>query len=342
MDSGVSASDLAETRDAETHIQTKSDVASGQLQTSGQILTFEPGLYAVDIRGKGRRAQGNAFSLPCARLDPIQSGPGRATVSTLSEGGWLAFTDQTMFLQVVDSPVDVLLTTYRGAGAPGAPELTIKAIRGVVAADASVDEDGLLRTNSAGANQGVAAPLTLMAHVEKIGDVCVGLGEWVSAPPESSIEGIRIETQGHLAVAKLEYQAIYAEGWQTPWFRAGDYCGSRGMSLPFRGFRVRLVGDAAADFNCSYWGRFADGIEVGPVFDGMACESLGQTLCSLRVQVTERAATLAAPPSAARAAESRRGSRARNAKGAMTVVEAGPSPRSSSTQSGKRGRSKSA
>jgi hypothetical protein len=309
------------------------------VQASGQILTFEPGLYAVDIRGKGKRAHGAGFSLPCARLDPIQSGAGRATVATLSDGGWLAFADQTMFLNVSDAPVDVLLTTYRAAGALQAPELTIKAVHGVIAAEAMAVADAERREAGQALPAVVAAPLTLMAHVEQLGDVFVGLGEWIAAPSGHAIEGIRIETQGHLAVAKLEYRAIYAEGWQTPWFGAGEFCGSRGMSLPFRGFRVRLVGDAAAQFSCSYWGRFADGTELGPVFDGAACENLGQTLCSLRVQVTEKAA-VALDPALAAALPGRARPRGRMRAKTVDPAVAGDGPVPPLSPGGKRRRSR--
>ena len=87
------------------------------------------------------------------------------------------------------------------------------------------------------------------------------------------IEGFGLMPGDGIAVSDIEYQAVLGRDWQSPWSEGGQFCGSRGMSLPLLGMRVRLRGTAAKTHTLSISATFVDGTEIGPVTDGEACEA---------------------------------------------------------------------
>jgi hypothetical protein len=87
------------------------------------------------------------------------------------------------------------------------------------------------------------------------------------------VEGFGLSPDGAITAADIEYQGVLGRNWLSPWVQGGKYCGSRGMALPLLGLRVRLKGDAADRFDCSYAASFVDGTEVGPVTMGEPCEA---------------------------------------------------------------------
>jgi hypothetical protein len=274
------------------------DPPQGQLLSSAQILSFQPGLYAVEIQVERAVVTAGGLQLPAARIDQLPSSAGRAIVAALSEGGWLSLADTTLFVRVVGEAADVLLTTYRIGGLP-APEVRIKAIRRVGAVE---PESARPVPEPAPPVRWEALTLAVLAHVEKLGDITVGPGAWAGAPErDCAIEGFRLDPQHEFAGVALEYQAILGEQWQTPWFRSGEFCGSRGMSLALHGFRVRVAGESAGAFACRYWGAFGAGAEVGPVYGGEACGDGAAVLTGLRVEIVRREDVAAAAPPAAEA-----------------------------------------
>jgi hypothetical protein len=78
---------------------------------------------------------------------------------------------------------------------------------------------------------------------------------------------------GVITIDDLEYQGVLGRNWLSPWVEGGKYCGSRGMALPLLGLKVRLKGDAAQSFECTYSATFIDGTAIGPVSAGETCEA---------------------------------------------------------------------
>ena len=121
------------------------------------------------------------------------------------------------------------------------------------------------------------------------------------------VEGFALAPAG-LTPSDIEYQAVLGRGWLSPWAEGGQFCGSRGMSLPILGLRVRLRGAAAEGASLLVSATFMDGTRVGPVADGGAVEA--ESLAPLEAfQITlqrsrkagaaPRAIGAAAPPAAA-------------------------------------------
>ena len=132
------------------------------------------------------------------------------------------------------------------------------------------------------------------------GDVGAMLGDWIGERTSKRwIEGFMIAPQTGIATTDIEYQAVLGRGWLSPWSEGGNLCGSRGMSLPILGLRVRLKGAAAATHQVGYEATFIDG-STASATDGEACEAVSLSpLEAFKVSVTERGKSAAPAPAAA-------------------------------------------
>ncbi len=114
----------------------------------------------------------------------------------------------------------------------------------------------------------------MIAHIQGRGDVLAKLGEWMGEPGSQRwVEGFALAPRGKLGPNDIEYQAVLGRGWLSPWAEGGQYCGSRGMSLPILGLRVRLRGAAAERYDCQVEASFVDGTKIGPLDNGEPCQA---------------------------------------------------------------------
>jgi len=114
----------------------------------------------------------------------------------------------------------------------------------------------------------------MIAHIQGRGDVLAKLGEWMGEPGSQRwVEGFALAPRGKLGPNDIEYQAVLGRGWLSPWAEGGQYCGSRGMSLPILGLRVRLRGEAAERYDCQVEASFVDGTRIGPLDNGEPCQA---------------------------------------------------------------------
>jgi hypothetical protein len=227
-----------------------------RLEATAQILDFEPGLYSVEILSAETTRAREGLVLPCLKLEPItpfSPGAGRAFVAALSEGGVLAPGAHPTYVRAEGGKASVLLTIYKVAGARVAPELRVRMIG--PAAELPLPKPSIVPAPAAADSKSV--PLTVIAHIERMGDVVGKSGEWVGKPGSgAAIEGFMIKPGGELRDEDIEYQAVLGPEWNTPWMRGGEFCGSRGMSLHFLGLRIRLIGRASKRFSCTYRASF--------------------------------------------------------------------------------------
>jgi hypothetical protein len=274
--------------------QQASGAQEAKLEATVQVLTFEPGLYAVELLASqvGRGAGG--FTLPCARIDPIEGDlntPSRVYVSSLAEGNFIRPGQHPTQLLVERGVASVLLTVYKIAGAMAPPELRMRRMQAPLVAAAPKLAPGL-----------PSLPLALLAHVERAGDVRVAGGHWAGEPGAgATVEGFSVSLEGALQNHTIEYQARLGIDWETPWAKSGEFCGSRGMSLPLIGVRFRLTGADTDALWCQYWGSFIGFGEVGPFEDGALCAGGGATLEALRLIISARPAPQASGSPSTRA-----------------------------------------
>jgi hypothetical protein len=134
-------------------------------------------------------------------------------------------------------------------------------------------------TPAAAAQADTAKDAEIVAHIQTRGDVLGKLDEWMGEPDSKKwIEGFAVSPKVAfpgvtLGPADVEYQAVLGRGWLSPWAEGGQYCGSRGMSLPILGLRMRLRGEAAERFDCAVTASFVDGTKVGPLDNGEPCQA---------------------------------------------------------------------
>jgi hypothetical protein len=254
------------------------------LEATAQLLTFAPGLYAVDFLVPRSATTDSGLRLPCARLEPVPPAPnatGRCFVSVMAEGGWLSGADQPSFVRAVGGTAGVLLTIYTVSGEIAPPEIRIRRVQ----ADATNGAPSLV---ASGPTKPPAVPAVMqIVHVQGVGDVQAPGDQWAGRPGSGrQIEGFAVMPDGVVMRPEdIEYQAIMGDQWNTPWVRGGGFCGSRGMGLPLLGFRVRLLGALAETFSCCYLGSFCNKGVSGPVRAGAGCESDGAVLEALRIVI---------------------------------------------------------
>lgn len=268
---------------AEQPVQTANSVPDGsnrvaELQVSAHLMTLETGLFCV-FQAPGSLPPDPATGLPGVRITPAPGLAGRpeaVSVSTFREDGWLNGT--AALVRVTDGSAQILVTIYQHKGLDAAPRLQVLRLSGEPNA-ASAPDPAVAGAPPAGTAPAAeptqpAANPDVMAHIQRMGDVGCGLGEWLGLKGSRQwVEGFGIAPLDGIAAEDLEYQAVLGRNWLSPWIEAGKFCGSRGMALPLLGLKVRLKGAAAKTLSCTYSATFVDGSAIGPVSGGESCES---------------------------------------------------------------------
>jgi hypothetical protein len=294
-----------------------------ELKVSGHLMTFDAGIYCI-FNPPGSPSPDPATGLPGVRvsLPPGQaSHPEMVTISTFREDGWLGGWNGAALVRVARGPAQLLVTIYQLPNHTGdAPKLQIlrllegtqlpgQAVRAAGRAPAPVAAPAAAAPVASAAAQsspagGTAADIAnaeIVAHVQTRGDVIASLADWVGTPGSKHwIEGFALSPKQTIGPDDIEYQAVLGRGWLSPWAEGGQFCGSRGMSLPILGLRVRLRGEAAEGYDCAVAATFVDGTEIGPLDNGEPCqaESLAP-LEAFRIELRPRGA---AAPAAKKAA----------------------------------------
>lgn len=286
-----------------------------ELQVSAHLMTLETGLFCV-FQTPGSAAPDAATGLPGVRITPapgIAGRPEAVSVSTFREDGWLSGT--AALVRVTDGSAQILVTIYQHAGMDAAPRLQVLRLSGEPNASTAPDAPtpAAMPPNLASAVKSAstarsARPVVnpeIMAHIQRMGDVGCKIGQWLGSKGSGQwVEGFGMAPANGISLEDVEYQAVLGRNWLSPWVEGGKYCGSRGMALPLLGFKVRLKGAAAKQYECSYSATFVDGSTIGPVVAGEACESESlAALESFQIVVHTRSAKPAVKPTADKAAK---------------------------------------
>jgi hypothetical protein len=280
---------------------TQADAASriAELRVSGNLMTLDAGLFCV-FQAPGSPPPDPATGLPGVRVSlapGLMSRSNAVTISTFRPDGWLDGTGA--LVRVKEGPAQILVTIYQSGrqSADAAPRLQVLRLNGESAAPAPQPAPPATPAPS------VAAPEPdLVAHVQRTGDIGGQFGEWIGVRGSGLwMEGFGIAAHHDFEPEDIEYQGVLGRGWLSPWVNGGKFCGSRGMALPLLGFKLRLKGNAAKNYTCSYSATFVDGSAVGPVPAGESCEAESlAALEALHVELKPReaksSATRAAKP----------------------------------------------
>ncbi len=282
-----------------------------ELKVSGNLMTLDSGLFCI-FNAPGSALPDPGTGLPGVRVSlppgPVFR-PEAVTITSFRDDGWLGGWNGAALVRVTRGPAQVLVTIYQApnsqteaprlqilrlAESAALPPLSVPAGRPAspaplpmpAAAAAAPPPPPAARpagasaapqNTPAGAQQaGPAASggAEMVAHIQGRGDVTAKLGEWMGEPDSKRwIEGFAVSPKGEVGPGDVEYQAVLGRGWLSPWAEGGQYCGSRGMSLPILGLRMRLRGEAAERFDCVVSASFVDGTKVGPLDNGEPCQA---------------------------------------------------------------------
>ncbi len=282
-----------------------------ELRVSGHLMTLDTGLFCIVCNPS--KVADVATGLPGVRvsLPPGPIGrPEAVTISTFREDGWMTPFGDAALVRVSSGPAQVLVTVYQAPSVVegGAPNLQVLRLT-----DTAPPSGAAMTAQQPGTPVPAAAPapaaqpkvMDMVAHIAGRGDVGGMLGEPLGDKGSARwIEGFAVAPTNGIAVSDIEYQAVLGRDWLSPWVDGGQFCGSRGMSLPLLGLRLRLRGAAAEAFDCSYSATFVDGTETGPVEAGEACQSESlASLESMTIVITPKGAAPAEPAPAEPAAE---------------------------------------
>ena len=270
-----------------------------ELKVSGHLMALEAGLYCI-THAPVEAASAHA-GLPGVRISapPQPAGqPDQVVIASFRPDGYLHPTGDAALVRVVAPSAQVLVTIYQ-TGAPDSVAPNIQVRRLIEKADAAAPHEQTTPiSRPAPVESGARAPtvMEMVAHIQERADVGAMLGDWLGDRGSKRwIEGFGVMPHG-LAPGDIEYQAVLGRGWLSPWVEGGQFCGSRGMALPVLGIRVRLRGAMAETHEVSYTAAFLDGTEVGPVSDGVPCESDGLApMEAFRIVVRPQGEAVAGP-----------------------------------------------
>ena len=238
-----------------------------ELRVSGNLMTLDAGLFCV-FQAPGSPVPDPATGLPGVRVSlapGMMNRPESVSISTFRADGWLDGTGA--LVRVKEGPAQILVTIYQSGRQSGdtAPRLQVLRLNGEQAASAP---------QPAAAPRAPVEEPDVLAHVQGTGDVGGKIGDWIGARGSRVwMEGFGVAPHMGIDLEDIEYQGVLGRGWLSPWVQGGKFCGSRGMALPLLGFKLRLKGNAAKTFTCSYSATFIDGSAVGPIAAGEACEA---------------------------------------------------------------------
>ncbi len=283
-----------------------------ELKVSAHLMTLDAGLFCIFIPPNSPASDpqsgfpGIRISLPPGPAFR----PEAITISTFRDDGWLGGWNGAALVRVGRGPAQILVTIYQAPNAKGeAPKLQIMRLtegqpvvvpgQAPAAAPAQVPAAPVALAapeapapapapapkvtpppptaapqNSPPAGAGDTSTAEMVAHIQTRGDVACGLTDWMGNPGSKHwIEGFAIAPKHVIGPGDIEYQAVLGRGWLSPWAEGGQFCGSRGMSLPILGLRVRLRGQAADHYDCALSASFIDGTQVGPLDNGEPVQS---------------------------------------------------------------------
>lgn len=238
-----------------------------ELKVTGNLMVLGTGIFCV-FHTPGAPPADVQTGLPGVRISPAPAANGyvgRVQITGFDEG-WLGGPEDAVLIRVSGGPAQILVTIYQAQDSHRDPP-KLQVIR-------LDDQTAEAKPAPTPAVTGPAATPEVAAHIYGVGDVAGVLSQWVGERGSKRwIEGFGLSPNADVAASDIEYQAVLGRGWLSPWSEGGQFCGSRGMSLPILGLRVRLRGAAAEKFATSLSATFIDGTEVGPVGDGAPCEA---------------------------------------------------------------------
>jgi hypothetical protein len=194
--------------------------------------------------------------------------PGRSdgiSISPFRRDGWLTEGGEPTLVRVAGAAAEVLVTLYW----PASDGFTAPSLRLTRWAD-----EAARRPSGTTAVSPPREVPEIIVHIGGIGDVGGRIGAWIGTRGGGgAIEGFGLTPRHGISHEDFAVRAILGRDWVSPWLPGGQFCGSRGLALPLRGFGLRLGPPAAMRHDFQVVARFIDGTEVAAEGAEVVCAS---------------------------------------------------------------------
>ena len=272
-----------------------------KFSSTTEVLSLGRGVYAFTVQGAAPERVGDdgALLLPAVH---IGVGPGVPEdsvefMSGIRNGaGWIYDRRDVLVIKVNASGTHVVISTLR---LPSMPALNVNVEkmdapgRRPAAAPpppqipAAQPVQALPQASSPG-----VVRLQINIRLEDLRVVSAAQGAWAGLIGQNTgIAGFSILPLEAFPADHLQYKALAADGFETPWTSGGAFCSAQGVGAPLVGFAVRLAKGAEQRFNVSYRGAYRTGHVAGPVSGGAPLQAPvpNSILDAIEVSITPRA-----------------------------------------------------
>lgn len=284
-----------------------------EVSSGVSLISLPRGTYQFSVREAQpvRMNENEGIFLPAIH---VGLGPGASTqeVEFVSgantENGWLYEAEDTLVARITGMAATLVITSIRSPhGQPlqiDVEQLSEERERRSVATDVipspfdarATTERPVVRTR-------------IITHIRNRGDMTFEDMPWAGRLGAGySIEAFSVVPFEPIGADGVEYKALTATGFETPWITNGGTCGTQGMAIPLVGFAVRFRPSvAASQFQLEYSGYFRSGRLIGPIRDGAPCRSAapGDPLEGISVRIVQTS-PVDAGPTRSREAEPRK------------------------------------
>jgi hypothetical protein len=247
------------------------------MELANSIVTLQPGIYILRHPQTGMPP----LSIARAAANVQHNGQIQALYTPGSDGSVLRDGHDCIVMQVLNSPVDLLVTAYLDKAGASVPALKIDKIR--------LDGDETMGQKALEVPQ---KGLSLIGHVERAGDIVAKSGEKLGDPAKNlRIEGFQVMWPDKPAGLDLTYSARVEGMGNSPTVSVGQFCGTRNAARRIVGVTFALTGAKAAEYELKGKAFFSGGydadIESGAALSG---PSGMEHLAGIQLQVQPAAA----------------------------------------------------
>lgn len=225
------------------------------------ILRLQPGIHILRHPKSGApitvsRAPGDATCV--GELEMLSTEKTHGTI--LRDGS------DCIVLLVKNAPVEMLIAAYLVSEDDMVPTVRLDTVgldpvNKLPLFDAAVTKSEPLRISDTG--------LSLIGHIEKIGDVVVSNGELIGDPSKQfRLEGFQVMWPDKPATVDISYFVSVEGGGELPSTTTGNFCGTRGEARRITEVTFSLIGTDSTKFELVGTVHFSGGFQM-PISSGL-------------------------------------------------------------------------
>jgi hypothetical protein len=230
------------------------------VELKNSLVTLQPGIYII------RHPGGSACALSVTRGP---SGPGKHEILSTprTQGTLLRDGSDCIVMRVFGGPIELLVTAFVSPVGGPAPTLRIdqigldpEPIAPLVQQD-SLPSSKIIEISERG--------LSIIGHIQAIGDAVAGAGETIGQPgSHSRLEGFQLMWPDKPEGLDVVYGVTIEGGETTPMMTLGQYCGTRNMARRITEATFGLTGPKSNQHELQGFAHFSGGF-VTPIVAGI-------------------------------------------------------------------------